>query len=143
MDKDAVVYELQDKMMQLHNLFAKGSVGESSQGEARILHCIEAYKDKELLPSDLSGMLSLSTARIASVLNSLEKKGLVKREMSSTDRRKILVTITAEGERVVAEKHVKIYQKISHLADELGEDDAKELSRLLGRIVEIHTNGNF
>ena len=48
----------------------------------------------DMTPSEISGCKGISTARVANILASLEKKGLVKRIQDTRDRRKIIVRIT-------------------------------------------------
>ena len=47
---------------------------------------------------ELSSRLSMATSRVAAVLGSLEKKGLLERENDAVDRRRVLVSLTQAGE---------------------------------------------
>ena len=76
-------------------------IGKNARGECFVLRCLARSK-APLLPSDLSEQSHASTARIAVVLNTLEKKGLISRAIDPTDRRRILVSLTNVGQEYVA-----------------------------------------
>ena len=52
-------------------------------------------------PSTISERMLVTTASTTSLLDTLEKRGLVTRGIDPQDRRRQLVTITAEGRRIV------------------------------------------
>ena len=57
-----------------------------SQGEMRLLGCLHAGADGRTA-GELSMLLELSTARIAAMLNNLERKGAITRARDKADRR--------------------------------------------------------
>ena len=80
-------------------------------------------------------MLNISKPAVSQLLNSLEKKGLLSREIDICDRRKINIVITPKGEAIVAE-HAAFYEEIfTRLMDIFGEDNAKEFSRLFDLLI--------
>lgn len=50
---------------------------------------------------DLAKTVSLSNATVTDILDRLEKRGLIQRSRSDTDRRRVLVSITEEGEKLL------------------------------------------
>ena len=52
-------------------------------------------------PSTISERMFVTTASTTSLLDTLEKRGLVTRDIDPQDRRRQLVTITSEGRRIV------------------------------------------
>lgn len=52
--------------------------------------------------SDIAKAVSLSLATVTTILNRLEGHGLVHRERSSLDRRRVIVTLTDQGEAMRA-----------------------------------------
>jgi DNA-binding MarR family transcriptional regulator len=54
---------------------------------------------QELEPREIARFSGLSRAAVSSVLNTLERDGLVERHRESTDRRLVTVRLTGEGER--------------------------------------------
>ena len=65
-----------------------------SQGEMRLLGCLHAGADGRTA-GELSMLLELSTARIAAMLNNLERKGAITRARDEADRRRVVVRLTA------------------------------------------------
>ncbi len=51
--------------------------------------------------SELAASISLSQATVTTILDRLEQSGLVRRERSEQDRRKVFVQLTAEGRAVL------------------------------------------
>ena len=67
-----------------------------SQGEMRLLGCLNAGADGRTA-GELSTLLDLSTARIAAMLNNLERKGAITRARDTADRRRVVVRLTEQG----------------------------------------------
>ena len=111
-------------------------IGKNARGECFVLRCLARSK-APLLPSDLSEQSHASTARIAVVLNTLEKKGLISRAIDPTDRRSILVSLTNVGQEYVAVVRTQLREDMKHLLEELGEQDAREYLRITKRILQI------
>lgn len=90
-----------------------------------------------VLPGQLSAEMSISSARIARVLKSLEEKGLITRQIDQKDRRQILVNLTSEGTNA-AKKHrqtaINMTVKMLRL---LGEKDTQELVRITRRLAAL------
>ena len=104
------------------------------QGEAKMLHYLSVMG--EISPSEISEKLCVTTARVATALNSLEKKDLVLREASKEDRRKIIVKITKKGKKLVDEKRDELHRNISKSLDMIGEEDAETLIRIISKFTE-------
>jgi DNA-binding MarR family transcriptional regulator len=59
---------------------------------------IQAVGDlKDPTVSDIAKAVSLSLATVTTILNRLERNGIVNRARSSVDRRRVIVTLTEEG----------------------------------------------
>ncbi|EED36853.1 transcriptional regulator, MarR family [Luminiphilus syltensis NOR5-1B] len=54
---------------------------------------------KEPTVSDIAKSVSLSLATVTTLLNRLEKQGMVHRERSTIDRRRVIVTLTEVGQK--------------------------------------------
>lgn len=111
-------------------------IAESMQGEIFVLQCVYQYKG-ELAPGEISNIMDISSARIAATLNSLEKKGLITRQIDLSDRRRIIVELTPAGEDR-AEKHNQfVMEDTATLLGLLGERDATEYVRITERLAEL------
>lgn len=91
----------------------------------------------EVLPGEISEKMGISSARIASILNALERKELVTRRIDPTDRRKILVKLTGEGSAKALAHREEALSEMENILRGMGEDDTKELIRLLRKLSDI------
>lgn len=104
----------------------------SLRGEAAILLCL-ANADGPLLSGELTERCGLSTGRVANLLRQLEGKGLVARRQDDQDHRRVLVSLTKEGEDEAGQQLRDVGTVRHELLTHLGEEDACELLRLLER----------
>jgi DNA-binding MarR family transcriptional regulator len=104
------------------------------QGEMKVLTFLANSKSDKVLPSDVSKTLKMTSPRVSSILNNLEKKGLIKRDFSTIDRRKVYISITSKGKQKVSDNVSDTYNLFYDILKKLGEDDSKELVRILNRL---------
>ena len=136
MDYVKLAAELFNDMGNIRRVKSQKSINESLQGEAFVLHYI-AKRGGDVQPGEIGSEMNVSTARIATALNSLEKKGLITRKIDTTNRRHILVGITQEGKKT-AEEHQKFaLENVAKMLELLGEQDAKEYVRIMRRLADL------
>ena len=136
MDYTALAAELLGSMQALHKARPQKHINDSLQGEAFVLRYI-ALHSGEVLPGEISSEMEVSSARIAAALNSLESKGLITRQIDLSDRRKILVGITPEGKALAEQQEQSVVEGAAKMLAQLGEYDAREYIRIMGRLAEI------
>ncbi len=107
-----------------------------SQGEIAILVYLNLVCDG-ITSGDISKFLKITTGRVATALNSLEKKQWIERRSDESDKRKVLVYITDAGREVATEKHEAAMAEVVKVLRALGDDDAAELVRIVKRIIAI------
>jgi DNA-binding MarR family transcriptional regulator len=61
----------------------------------------EISKHDEITPGCLAEAVSLSQATVTGILDRLEKRGLIARRRSETDRRRVLVSITVQADHML------------------------------------------
>ena len=103
-----------------------------SQGEMRLLGCLNAGADGRTA-GELSTLLDLSTARIAAMLNNLERKGAITRARDTADRRRVVVRLTEQGRNEVQMSFNEAVACLSEVYRRMGEADTRELLRLSDR----------
>ena len=81
--------------------------------------------------------MQVTTGRVASALNSLEKKRYIQRKNHNTDKRKVIVYITDTGKEYILENYKSGITLAEDILSNLGEDDAKELIRLIKKSLNI------
>lgn len=87
-----------------------------------------------LSPTAIADRLIITTASITSLLDTLQRRGLVERSPDVYDRRRVVVTITAEGRRVIRRLLPEMLALQDEVAAALSPGDRAELVRLLGTL---------
>ena len=83
--------------------------------------------------------LHISKPAISYILNTLEKKNYITREIDPKDRRKVSISATPEG-RAAAEQSMKKYDEIwSEILDRFGEDNMRQLIDLLTDLDDLYS----
>ena len=136
MEYAASAIELFDKMQSLLKIKPQKSMIEAMQGEAFVLHYV-SRRGGNVLPGEISQEMDVSSARIAAALNSLEKKGLIIREIDRSDRRQILVAITQKGKNAAEDHYRTVLGIAGQMLELLGEDDAKDYVRIMKKLAEV------
>ena len=90
--------------------------------------------DGVVLAGDLARELNVSTARIAALLNKMERNGLVMRTGTPDDARKTVVEITQAGRIFLHERQKELMRMADVLIEKVGKDDINEFIRISGEI---------
>jgi len=136
LDYQKLAHELMQKMVSIHKAKHIKNIEDDIRGEVFVLYYINQKSTGEVLPSELSAATGISTSRIALTLNSLEKKALISRSIDVSDRRRILVKLTQKGKEAAQQQINKILADITNMLTLLGEQDAKEYTRIMGKIAD-------
>lgn len=111
-------------------------MGAAVRGEMAVLRLL-SIKARSMTAGDLSRLVHMSTPRIAAVLKSLEKKGMIVRSADKEDKRRVLVTLTEKGEAFCIEARRRALADVTKMLSSLGEEDAAHFVRIVTRIHEI------
>ena len=84
-----------------------------------MLHNHSAY------PKDLSRSMGVSSARVASLLNHLEKEGFIQRRPDLKDNRQVIVSITDKGIQAICQKRERILDMIARALESFGPEMRK------------------
>ncbi len=136
MDYPALAIEFMEKMRLLRQTKPHRQMSQSMHGECFVLQYI-ADQHGSVVPGEIREIMGISSARIAATLNSLERKGLITRDIDPIDRRRVLVNLTSKGEETAKIHHRKLYEKTVEMLRLLGEEDAGAYVRITGRLVEL------
>lgn len=132
---------------QIHHLMAKfrklgagANFGDMTQGEFMILKTIKMISERSegVTISTLSERLRISKSAVSQMINSLEDKGYVERFTTRNDRRLVYVRLTVRGGEVLSEKLRTFLKGMNTVFDKMGEEDTKELLRLLRKLYDIY-----
>ena len=112
-----------------------GKVDECQRGTGFILAYLEEVSG-EVIAGDLARELNVSTARIAALLKTMEKNGLIIRYQSATDNRQTVVEITQKGIDYSAAMKKQILEKAELLLEKVGKEELDEFIRISVKIKE-------
>lgn len=89
---------------------------------------------KPMLPSELGDDLAVTRANISGLLNALEKMEMVRREFDPSDRRRILVHLTAKGTEVLDRAWPIYEQSVAAGLERLTQQEQETLLHLLEKL---------
>jgi DNA-binding MarR family transcriptional regulator len=85
-------------------------------------------------PNYISERLIVSRATVTGVLDTLVKRGLVRREPHPTDRRMVLVHLTKAGSRMADKVRRTVHRGEAAWMGALSEHERAQLTELLGKL---------
>jgi DNA-binding MarR family transcriptional regulator len=86
----------------------------------------------------LAERVAFDPATSGSVICRLEQRGLVRREPDQDDRRRKLLWITQEGQRIALEMKTAVRRAHNRLVEPLSNDERSRLVDLLRKLVSAH-----
>ena len=101
----------------------------------RVLFC--TWIEKEVEPRELAKLCAVSRGTVSSVLNTLERDGLVGRRRQSTDRRVVTVAITEKGRHRVKEAFRRQHAREHQWLADLDRQTIADLVALLRHLLEL------
>ncbi|MGN0383654.1 MAG: MarR family winged helix-turn-helix transcriptional regulator [Eubacterium sp.] len=136
---DELVNEFVSILLCAPKISPRTVVDDMGKGEMMILGCCigESKKNGNITPGEISTFTGVSSARVAVVLNNLEKKGYIVRESDLNDRRKIIVRVTQYGMEYANAKMQEGIKMLKNIFEAIGEDDAREFVRI---VKKMHDN---
>jgi len=115
----------------MHSSKLRRSVGLSSPQ----LLVLQAAKDKERpTASEIARAVSLSQATITTILTDLEKRGLLLRERSDEDRRRVHTSLTKQGQAVLKEAPKPLQDSFSDRFSALPSWEQHQILSVLERV---------
>jgi len=85
---------------------------------------------------EIAEFLSTTKSNVTNVVDSLEKRGLVVREMDPVDRRTYRVVLTEKGKKIFEEILSNFESLLKSVLEKFSEEDLKVVSEGFNRMVE-------
>lgn len=90
------------------------------------------YQHKQLLPSELASMEKITNQSMSQILHHLLELGFISRTASETDKRKVIISLTEKGEKILLQVRG---EREEWLAKAIRETCNKEEEDLLKRAI--------
>jgi DNA-binding MarR family transcriptional regulator len=97
------------------------------------LRCLDWLTQSVMTAGELSQAIGLSTAATTTLLDRLEGKGYIERRRDDTDRRKVVVALTAQGQKQLFDLYGPLAEEGGPLLERFSND---ELARLLEFLID-------
>lgn len=136
MDYESMAEELLGIRAELLRVPANRMINEFARGELFVLNYLMAHSGT-IFPKDLSKVMKVSSARIAALLNQMEKKGWIVRTTDMNDCRQTIIALTDDGKKEVEKARKEIVQAGAQMLEKIGPEDAKELLRIERKILKM------
>ncbi|HHV45824.1 MAG TPA: MarR family transcriptional regulator [Tissierellia bacterium] len=138
-----LLYSCLNMRRQLNKLISDGNL---SQGEYFVLRNLWissndlSNEDKKgyVKAADLSDKLELSRPAITRILNNLEHRGLITRNIDKKDRRSINIELTQAGIEAIENANKRILSIAERIVASLGDFEADKLIELIDKLTEIY-----
>jgi DNA-binding MarR family transcriptional regulator len=94
-------------------------------------------RHEQMSAGDLAREVNLSQGTVTSILDRLEKRGLILRMRSETDRRKVYVSLTSEGEAQLAAAPTLLQERFIDRFQQLKDWEQTQILASLQRLAEM------
>jgi MarR family transcriptional repressor of emrRAB len=105
-----------------------------AEAEFRVLTTLFSQPDGVAHPSDLCVRASQSPANMSRISDALVDRGLITRVSSVHDRRRMVLSITAEGEKFVRELLPKLHVPLRRMLKDFPESEQRQLVAQLKKL---------
>ncbi len=123
----------------IKKLRTKNTTGEKlSLTERSVLSLLDEHK--EMLPSELAMAEKITSQSMSSILNHLSELGYIKRKESTTDKRKVLISLTREGQNILYKRRHErdewLSQAIQETFTQREQDMLRKMIEPLSRLID-------
>lgn len=87
-----------------------------------------------LCQNELGSKILKSNSNMTTVIDNLEKRGLVRRERDTQDRRMIFIHLTDQGKSLIESVFPAHVEAITHIFNVLSEEEQNQLGELLRKL---------
>jgi MarR family transcriptional regulator, lower aerobic nicotinate degradation pathway regulator len=97
-------------------------------------------RDRAPTMNELAKLLALDKSSVTGLIDRAERRGLVARVPSATDRRSVRVSLTAAGRSLVSEVSTRFGADVLKMLEHLPRADRDVLSALVSRVLIAHAS---
>lgn len=122
-------------------------VSDMTYNESLICNILYNHSKSEdnstITATDLCNMTNILKSQMNRTLNQLEKKNMITRERSTTDKRQIIITMNLEQCHTYENQHLKILKILDAVIDQLGVEKTQQTIDTLNQISDIASHLNL
>lgn len=133
MTKEEMALEMMENMRKLAEIHEVPDIP-LGKAEVKALYYIQRFEEG-VSPGEIANYMKVTSARVASIINSLQKKGIIERTTETSDRRRITVKSTEKGAEFIEQIGKMAISRIMEVFDAIGEEDAANFSRIIKKIL--------
>ena len=134
--EDTILRSLR-KITRAIDLYSKKLARECKLTGPQLVCLRQINNNQTIAPGELAKEVSLSQATITGILDRLAARNLINRERSQTDRRKLIISLTAEGKELVSKVPSPLQERFSAKLSELPEENQLIIKIILQQIVSM------
>lgn len=101
MDTLALASSLRSFVATLHKTLRKQMYSTHSYSVTEMETIGHLYRNDSLLPTELAALTRVKTQSMSQILRSLEQQGIITRKPSQADKRKVYISLSAAGRKLV------------------------------------------
>ncbi len=107
--------------------------------ELKVLGVLYDFQKEEskINVTELANILKITKSAASQLITKLEKKGLVKRNLNLFDKKINYISINKEAIETYEKKRKEYEEVVDNVVTKMGDNDCKELSRLLNKLSNI------
>lgn len=145
MGREARAGALEELEEALGRLFAaerrlRGREQQRQEGELTLAHARALFalgRREESTAGQVAEMARMSPASITGLLDDLERAGIARRRRGESDRRRVLVSLTAEGRALLERRRGDWEARFGARLEGLGDEELAAAIEVIGRISEL------
>ena len=122
-------------MVLLHNNFGRQTQVPLPLNQFGVL-CV-LMDTQGLTITDISRQLNISKQQMTNIIDKLVNAGYVSKEPDPVDRRRLVITISRKGKKLLEEHMEQFRQRFESHAQNLTRDERQELATILRRYYEL------
>lgn len=113
------------------------ATNDKKTSEARALVLLRHAPEEGLQIIELSKKMYVSSPFITQLINKMEESGWIVRKNDPKDRRIVRVVLSDSGREAADAVKEQFHQRFMSLAEHLGPDDSRQLSKLLNKTFQF------
>ena len=94
-------------------------------------------KQGEMMMSEIADNIGISMSTASGIIERLVKNGYVNRDRSETDRRIVVVRLTEQGKRLIAQLKCTVFEYIRSIDESLEDEERQLLLKIFTKILDV------